>query len=86
MEDEHHRISKRLEDVEKIADQILKITISVDRLATNTESMTKEIKKQGERLERLEKEPADKWNNFVKVIISAVASGLIGYVIGIIFT
>lgn len=85
MEGEHKRFNKRLEDVENTNNQALKIAVSVEKLATNMEHMAKEQESQGKRLERLEKAPSDKWNKLTQAIITAVASGLVGYFIGAIF-
>ena len=85
MDDEHKNIKQRLTGVEKTNSEFLKIAVSVEKLATNMGYMAKEQKSQGERLERLEKAPADKWNHLAKSIIAAFASGLAGYIIASIF-
>jgi hypothetical protein len=85
MEGEHKRFNKRLEDVENTNNQALKIAVSVEKLAVNMEHMAEEQKSQGARLARLESAPSDKWNKLTQALITAVASGLVGYFIGAIF-
>lgn len=82
MQDEHKRIHYRITDVEKLVDKIYELTSSVERLATSIETMAKEQKEQGERLEELEGRDGDTWRK-VKWYILTLA---IGVVAGIIFT
>ena len=56
--DENNRQNKRLELVEESVHQISDLTISVKEMAVNMGDMLKELEKQGERLEKLEQEPA----------------------------
>lgn len=57
--DENNRQNKRLELVEESVHQISDLTISVKEMAVNMGDMLKELEKQGERLEKLEQEPAE---------------------------
>ena len=76
MQDEHKRIHYRITDTEKKVDKIYDLTSSVDRLATAIESMAKEQKKQGERLEELEARDGETWRK-VKWYILTLAIGAI---------
>ena len=82
MQDEHKRIHYRITDTEKKVDKIYDLTSSVERLATSIESMAKEQKEQGERLEELEARDGETWRK-VKWYILTLA---IGAVAGAIFT
>ena len=77
MEDEHHRLSKRISDNDKALEQFTDIAISVEKMAMNMERMLEEQKKQGARLEELEKAPAKRWEKLISGIIGAIA-GVIG--------
>ena len=46
------------------------------KLAVNMEGMLKEQERQGERLDKLEKKPAENWNATTKAILTAVVSTL----------
>lgn len=82
MQDEHKRIHYRITDTEKKVDKIYDLTSSVERLATSIESMAKEQKGQGERLEKLEARDGETWRK-VKWYILTLA---IGAVAGAVFT
>lgn len=82
MQDEHKRIHYRITDTEKKVDKIYDLTSSVERLATSIESMAKEQKEQGERLEELEARDGETWRK-VKWYILTLA---IGAVAGAVFT
>lgn len=82
MQDEHKRIHYRITDTEKKVDKIYDLTSSVERLATSIESMAKEQKEQGERLEELEARDGETWRK-VKWYILTLA---IGAIAGAVFT
>ena len=82
MQDEHKRIHYRITDTEKKVDKIYDLTSSVERPATSIESMAKEQKEQGERLEELEARDGETWRK-VKWYILTLA---IGAVAGAVFT
>lgn len=82
MQDEHKRIHYRITDTEKKVDKIYDLTSSVERLATSIESMAKEQKEQGERLEELEARDGETWRK-VKWYILTLA---IGAIAGVVFT
>ena len=43
--------------------------------------MQQEQERQGERLERLEDEPAEKWKTAVKTVITVIVSAVVTYMI-----
>ena len=76
MEGEHRRQNRRIELLEEEVRQISSIAVSVEKLATNMEGMLKEQERQGERLDKLEKEPGDTWQH-IKAKALDTAVGLI---------
>ena len=80
MEDEHHRISRRISVVEEVAKENSKILNSVNTLAVNMEMMFNEQKEQGKRLEKLEARDGEKWRSLAKNVAIAVISAVIGYI------
>jgi len=82
LEDEDKRQNKRLEELERNVQQISALTRSVEKLATNMESMLKVQEQQGKRLETLEGRDGEMWRKVVGYLVTAV----IGIVIGFIFT
>ncbi len=82
VEAENSRQNKRLELLEESVKQNGELTVSVQKLATNMESMLKEQEKQGKRLDSLEARDGEMWRN----VCGYVATAVIGILIGFIFT
>ncbi len=80
--DENNRQNKRLELVEESVHQISDLTISVKEMAVNMGDMLKELEKQGERLEKLEQEPAEAHKQIKMAMVTAAISTIMGAVIG----
>ena len=76
MEDEHHRMNKRIGDVEGKTETLLKLTASVESIAKSVESLA-------ERVDGIEKKPAENWNTVIKAALTAVGSALGGGIIGV---
>ena len=78
-------LKHRTADLEEHQKTIQGLAMSVKELALNMKTMMEEQKKQGERLQKLENEPAERWNSATKtayttiisVVAGALASGLI---------
>lgn len=88
MEDEHHRMNRRLEIAEDEIRSFQKIATSVEKLAIGVENMTEEQKRQGcqigelrDHIDQMEKEPGDNWkrvkDKFLDTFVGLVAGGLI---------
>lgn len=75
---ENSRQNKRLDLLEKNVNQINDLTISVEKMAVNVENMLEELKKQRERLETLENEPVENFNQIKATIITALVSTVVG--------
>lgn len=80
--DENNRQNHRIEKLEASVSEIHQITLSVEKLALNMEHMLTEIKNQSCRLTKLENEPAEKWNNATKTIISALLGAVCAFIMG----
>ncbi len=78
-------LKHRVGDLEDQTQTIQSLALSIDRLANSIDRMAKEQEKQGERLKKLEDEPAERWNSakktafttIVSVVAGALATGLI---------
>ena len=70
--------NKRIDKLEETVKEIQRLTVAVERMAVSMEAMTKEIASQGQRLDAIEKEPADKWKNAVWIVVSALIAAAIG--------
>ena len=73
-------VEHRVKDLEETQKQIQDLTISVKELALSVKNMVSEQMSQGERIDRLEDEPAEKWKLVYRTIITAIVSTLAGAV------
>lgn len=76
IDDENDRQNARLSALEQGLKEVNKITISIERLTANIETMTDEIKKQGIRLDEIEKKPAKRWDVVITGALSAIVGAL----------
>lgn len=81
VDDENHRQNERLKKLEDVVERISDIAASVQLLAQNVATMTKELERQGKKLEAIENEPADKWRKLTWLVITAVAGGVVGWIL-----
>ena len=70
--------TKRLDRLEKTTEAVQELATSVKLMAQSLDNMADEQKRQGERLEKLEQQPADRWNTIIKTMLIAVVSALAG--------
>ena len=80
IEEEEHRQNRRLEVIEGNIAELMKLTASIERLATNMENMLKEQERQGDRLETLESRDGKKWRQVSGYVISTIVGIVIGYI------
>ena len=75
-------IKERLDKVEDKQESFNELVICVKELAINMKNMTEVQKKQNERLERLEQEPADDAKYYRREIIKTIITVIIGAGLG----
>ena len=85
-ENEIKSLKHRMDKAEENDKVLTKILLSVKELATNMSHMATEQAKQGDRLERLEREPEDNHRFIKQTVISVVISGGLGTALGILIT
>lgn len=85
-------LKHRVDHLEEQTEVIQNLVLSVKELAINMQNMIKEQEhyrkaqdKIFSRIEVLENEPAKNWNTLITVIITALVSGMVGYVVTTIF-
>lgn len=80
LEEHNSRQDKRLLNLEDDVDDLKKMTISIEKLATNMESMMKELQMQGNRLEIIENRDGEMWRKVVGYIVTAIIGIIVGYI------
>ena len=76
MDAENKRQNQRLESAENDIKALRALHVSVEKLATNMERMYEEQRKQGARLETLEKRDGELWRKIVGYALTAGAGFL----------
>ncbi len=73
--------TKRLDRLDRLLEEQQEMALAVKELATNMKHMLEEQKKQGARLENLEKAPIDESIYIRRVIKSCIVTGMIGAIL-----
>lgn len=77
IDEENDRQNHRLTVLEKAVEGITGITVNIEKLAISMETMTKELEKQGKRLDAIEDTPKKRW----ETIVAAIIAGLVGFLL-----
>ena len=78
---ENERQNRRLSLLEETVRQINDLTVSVKEMAINMGNMLEEQRKQGDRLEKLEKEPLETNKQIKQAIITSIAGTVVGAIV-----
>ena len=79
MEDEDKRQNHRIECLEKALEQIVNLTASIERLATNMENMAKEQQDQGDRIKVIEERDGEKLRSIASHVTFSIITLVLGY-------
>ena len=88
-EDHEHEIKSlkhRMAKCEEEQSVLNKLASSVDVLAVNMKHMADEQKKQGEHIEKLEKEPVEEFKHYKRLVIGCVITTVLGAILGVVLT
>ena len=78
-DDRMRDFDRRLSKVEEFGDKLQSMAISLQGMVVTLQSMQKEQAEQGERLKKIEEEPADNWRKFIWTAFACVVTGVVGY-------
>lgn len=78
---ENERQNRRISLLEDSVRQMNALTVSVEKMAVSMENMLAEQKRQGERLEELERVPAETNKQIKQAIITAIVGTVVGAVV-----
>jgi uncharacterized protein HemX len=81
IDEENKRQNERLQILENNYAIVNQLSIHMERLASNMESMAKELARQGTKLNDLEMKPAKRWDLIITSIITAIAGAVIGMMV-----
>ena len=76
VDEENKRQNIRLAALERAVQEIGRLTVSIEKMAGSRGDMAEEQKKQGERLDEIEKKPAKRWDVVITGAISAIVGAL----------
>lgn len=79
VDDENNRQNHRLDLLEKNSNSLNDLVVSVRELALSVKQMQEELKRQGDRLTEIEKEPADKWKRLTWLVVTGLVGAVIGF-------
>lgn len=71
-------LKHRVKELEAENKAIQELALSVNKMAVNMENMLEEQRRQGERLEVLEKVPSETDKQIKQAVITALAGGIVG--------
>lgn len=80
MKEKIEEIVKRIDKIENIYEVINKLTIQIEKLATETMYLREDQNKLANRIDNLESKPEKRWDT----LITSIITGIVGAIIGII--
>lgn len=75
---ENERQNRRIQLLEDNVRQINALTVSIEKMAVSMENMLEEQKRQGERLEQLEKEPVETHRQIKLAVLTSIFGAVAG--------
>ena len=66
----------RITDLEELQKSVNSLAISVNTLANNMQQMLTEQKDQGTRLQKLEEQPGERWNNMQRTVFNTILGAI----------
>ena len=80
-DDKMHNLDRRLSKVEELSDKLSDMAATMQGMLVTLQTMQKEQAEQGERLRKIEEEPADKWNKVVSTVITVLVTAALTWLI-----
>lgn len=85
-EQEIKSLKHRMNEQEEQGKSLSSLALSVQKMALSMESMIEEQKNQGDRLAKLESEPAERWSNMTKTFFNTmIGAGAGALAVGVIY-
>ena len=82
IDEENDRQNHRITILETGQAQINELVSSVKVLAVNMDTMSKELQKQGEKLNEIESRPAKRW----ETVVACILTGIVGFLLNMLLS
>lgn len=82
LEEENRRQNHRIDELEKTTQEIHTMSKSLVVMCEKMNTLNESMDTLKDKVEVLEHEPLDTWNKIKGAVITAIASGLVGIIIG----
>lgn len=82
LEEENRRQNHRIDELEKTTQEIHTMSKSLVVMCEKMNTLNESMDTLKDKVEVLEHEPIDTWNKIKGAVITAIASGLVGIIIG----
>lgn len=80
-DDRMHEFDRRLSRVEEFGKELNAMAVTMQGILKTLENMQAEQKEQGDRLKKIEEEPADNWKKFTWTIFACIVTGVVGFIL-----
>ena len=80
LDEGNHRQNRRIDLLEQNIERLAALTTSVEKLATNMESMLREQERQGKRLATLEGRDGERWRKAAGYVLTAILGLMLGFI------
>lgn len=78
-DDKMHNLDRRLSKVEELGEKLSEMAVTMQGMLVTLQNMQKEQTEQGQRLKKIEEEPADNWKSFKWTVFACVVTGVVTY-------
>lgn len=74
-----------VEEVRKLSGTLIELTVEIKRTNDSVERHEKEITKNSGQIDQLKSRKGDLWDKLMTILLTALVSGVVGYVLAMIF-
>ena len=79
LEENQDAMGSEIQALQDNQTEIRSLALSVNTLANEVKHLVEDSCKMFSRIDKLEQQPAQRWNDLVKTILTVIASGVAGY-------
>lgn len=74
-----------VEEVRKLSGTLIELTVEIKRTNDSVERHEKEITKNSGQIDQLKSRKGDLWDKLMTILLTALVSGVVGYILAMIF-